>query len=214
MSRFPAILLSWGQRQERSSATGVNGDQADNSKQNAGAVYVFTRTGGVWTQQAYLKASNTDAWDGFGTSVALEGDTLVVGAPFESSNATGVNGNEADNSAPHSGAAYVFTRTGGVWTQQAYLKASNTDAEDNFGIAVTLAGETLAVGALQESSNATGVNGNQADNTCAKRWSSLCVHAYRWGLDSAGLSQSLKHREPVRVHSCPRRRHASCGSSV
>ena len=50
---------------------------------NAGAVYVFTRSGGVWTQQAYLKASNTDAWDGFGNSVAIEGDTLVVGAPFE-----------------------------------------------------------------------------------------------------------------------------------
>ena len=154
-----------GAYQERSSAAGVNGDQADNSEPNAGAVYVFTRTAGVWTQQAYLKASNTDAVDGFGYSVALEGDTLVVGAPWESSNSTGVNGNQADNSATFAGAVYVFTRTGGVWTQQAYLKASNSDAGDNFGTAVTLSGETLAVGALYEASNATGVNGNEADNS-------------------------------------------------
>jgi hypothetical protein len=153
-----------GAAQERSGATGVNGEQADNSKPNAGAAYVFTRSGGVWTQQAYLKASNTDAGDGFGTSVALEGNTLVVGAPWERSNATGVNGNEADNSAPNAGAAYVFTRTAGVWTQQAYLKASNTNAGDSFGINVTLSGETLAVGAYTEASNATGVNGNESES--------------------------------------------------
>ena len=154
-----------GAYQERSSAVGVNGDQADNSQPNAGAVYVFTRTAGLWTQQAYLKASNTNAVDGFGYSVALSGDTLVVGAPWESSNATGVNGNQSDNSALYAGAVYVFTRTAGVWTQQAYLKASNTDAGDNFGTSVTLSGETLAVGALYEASNATGVNGNEADNS-------------------------------------------------
>src|SRR5207248_8120253 len=77
-------------------------------------------------QQAYLKASNTGASDEFGISVALSGDTLVVCAPLESSNATGVNGNEADNSAAMSGAAYVFVRSGTSWSQQAYLKASNT----------------------------------------------------------------------------------------
>jgi FG-GAP repeat protein len=154
-----------GAYQERSSAVGVNGNQADNSEPNAGAVYVFTRTAGLWTQQAYLKASNTNAVDGFGYSVALSGDTLVVGAPWESSNATGVNGNQSDNSALYAGAVYVFTRTAGVWTQQAYLKASNTDAGDNFGINVTLVGDTLAVGAYEEASNATGVNGNEADNS-------------------------------------------------
>src|SRR5690349_9185924 len=128
---FSGDTLVVGAPQEGSNATGVNGDQANNSAPNAGAVYVFTRTGGVWTQQAYLKASNTDANDQFGVSVALSGDTLAVGAMFEDSNATGVNGNQADNSAPGAGAVYVFTRTGGVWTQQAYLKASNTDANDN-----------------------------------------------------------------------------------
>jgi hypothetical protein len=153
-----------GAPQERSSATGVNGNQADNSANNAGAVYVFTRSGGNWTQQAYLKASNTNASDGFGWSVAIAGDTIGVGAPFESSNATGVNGNQADNSAPGAGAVYVFTRSGGTWSQQAYLKASNTEAGDNFGINLTLSGDTLAVGAYEEDSDATGVGGDQTNN--------------------------------------------------
>ena len=81
-------------------------------------------------QQAYLKASNTGASDYFGYSVAVSGDTVVVGAISEASNATGVNGNQSDNSAPDSGAAYVFVRSGTNWSQQAYLKASNTGAGD------------------------------------------------------------------------------------
>ncbi|MGE0470998.1 MAG: integrin [Nitrospira sp.] len=154
-----------GARFEDSAATGVNGDQADNSAPDSGAVYVFTRSGGVWSQQAYLKASNTEAGDWFGATVALDGDTLVVGARFEDSVATGVNGDQADNSAPDSGAVYVFTRSGGVWSQQAYLKASNTEAGDEFGFWVAMDGDTLVAGARFEDSAATGVNGDQADNS-------------------------------------------------
>ena len=150
---------------EDSIATGVNGNQADNSAGGSGAVYVFTRAGGVWTQQAYLKASNTEAGDGFGSVIALSGDTLVVGAPGEDSNAIGMNGNQGDNNATGSGAVYVFTRTGGVWTQQAYLKASNTEASDQFGDSIALAVDVLVVSATQEDSNAIGVGGNQADNS-------------------------------------------------
>jgi len=150
---------------EASSTTGVNGLQTDNSAPGSGAAYVFVRSGSVWTQQAYLKASNTNMNDAFGFSVAVSGDTVVVGANIEASNAVGVNGNQADNSALQAGAAYVFVRSGNVWTQQAYLKASNTNAADNFGYAVSVSGETIVVGALQERSNATGVNGNQANNS-------------------------------------------------
>ncbi|MDX1983962.1 MAG: FG-GAP repeat protein [Bryobacteraceae bacterium] len=149
---------------EDSAATGVNGNQADNSSLNAGAIYVFTRSGGVWGQQAYLKASNTGAEDTFGLAVAISGDTIVAGAYGEDSAATGVNGNQADNSLLSSGAAYVFLRTAGVWSQQAYLKASNTGAGDEFGRSVSVSGDTIVVGAWLESSAATGVNGNQADN--------------------------------------------------
>ncbi|MCK6483155.1 MAG: thrombospondin type 3 repeat-containing protein [Phycisphaerae bacterium] len=150
---------------EDSSATGVNGNQADNSASDSGAAYVFVRSGGVWSQQAYLKASNTQAGDAFGISVAVSGDTIVVGAYLEDSNATGVNGNQADNSANNSGAAYVFVRSGGVWSQQAYLKASNTDANDQFGLSARVNGDTVVVGAWFEASSSTGVDGNQADNS-------------------------------------------------
>ena len=156
--------LAVGASQERSSATGVNGSQSDNSARNSGAVYIFTRSGRTWSQQAYLKASNTGADDIFGHSVSLSGDTLAVGAIFEDSSATGVNGSQSDNSEGASGAVYVFTRNGTTWSQQAYLKASNTGAGDWFGYSVSLSGDTLAVGAVGEDSSATDVNGDQKDN--------------------------------------------------
>ena len=161
--------LAVGAAYEDSSAIGIDGNQADNTQFNAGAAYVFTRTAGVWSQQAYVKASNTDGDDGFGISVSLsgDGDTLAVGAMMEDSATTGINGNQADNTMANAGAVYVFTRTANVWSQQAYVKASNTGADDWFGYAVTLSsdGSTLAVGVNYEDSAATGINGNQTDNT-------------------------------------------------
>ncbi|HWO23288.1 MAG TPA: DUF4215 domain-containing protein [Kofleriaceae bacterium] len=143
--------LAVGARREASAATGIGGNQADNSAQGAGAVYVFTRSGSTWSQQAYVKASNTGAGDGFGSSVALsaDGSTLAVGADWEASAATGIGSNQADNSAQGAGAVYVFTRSGSTWSQQAYVKASDTHAEDYFGHSVALSadGSTLAVGA-------------------------------------------------------------------
>ncbi|MBS1149990.1 MAG: Integrin alpha beta-propellor repeat protein [Myxococcaceae bacterium] len=161
--------LAVGTFPESSSATGVDGNQADNSAPRSGAVYVFRRVTGAWIQEAYLKASNTGAGDSFGYSIALSGDgsTLVVGAQLEDSSATGINGDEADDSALDSGAAYLFERVGGAWKQQAYLKASNTEPGDGFGFSVALStdGETVAVGASGEDSSATGINGNPASNT-------------------------------------------------
>ena len=161
--------LAVGASGEGSGAVGVNGDQTDNSAADAGAVYVFARTNGVWAQQAYVKASNTNAGDSFGWNVSLsaDGNTLAVGAYNEDSNATGVNGNQNDNSITDSGAVYVFTRTNAVWTQQAYIKPSTLDTSDNFGIfvAVNADGNTLAVSAMGEDSNAMGVGGDQTDNS-------------------------------------------------
>ena len=163
--------LAVGAPEEASSATGINGNQANNAATNAGAVYMFSRTGTTWTQQAYVKASNTGTNDRFGSSIQLSGDgnTLAVSAPEEGSAATGIGGNQADNSATASGAVYVFSRSGTTWTQQAYVKASNTDARDGFGSSIALStdGATLAVGAYSESSAATGVGGNQNDNSAA-----------------------------------------------
>ncbi len=152
---------------EDSSATGVNGNQNDSSAIDSGAAYIFARSGATWSQQAYLKASNTRAGDSFGGAVAVSGDTVVIGAAGEDSNATGVNGNQNDSSAIDSGAAYIFARSGATWSQQAYLKASNTDAQDRFGIPVAVSGDTVVVGANGESSDATGANGNQNNNSTA-----------------------------------------------
>jgi hypothetical protein len=161
--------LAVGAPQEASSATGIDGNQADNSAADSGAVYVFTRSSGTWSQQAYVKASNAEAYDFFGSFVALsaDGNTLGVSAHMEDSGATGIDGNQSDNSASKSGAAYVFTRIAGAWNQQAYIKASNTGAGDLFGYTVALSadGNTMAVGAYGEAGNATGVNGNQADDS-------------------------------------------------
>nr|WP_282452799.1 FG-GAP repeat protein [Lysobacter sp. CAU 1642] len=150
---------------EASSATGVDGRQDDASASNSGAAYVFERAGGSWSQQAYLKASNTDAGDYFGTAIALAGDTLAVGARYEASAASGVNGDQSDNSLLDSGAAYVFVRRAGSWTQHAYLKASNPGEGDEFGSAVAVSGESIVVGAFREDSSATGVNGEGIDNS-------------------------------------------------
>jgi len=160
--------LAVGSQSEGSNATGVGGNQADNSSANAGAVYVYTRSGGAWSQQAYVKASNTDAGDEFGSSVSINGDTLAVGARREDGNGLGVNpgsGAQADNSVIESGAVYVFTRSSGAWTQQAYVKASNTGAGDEFGTQVAVSGNTLTVGAPLEDSNATGTGGDQTNNS-------------------------------------------------
>ena len=150
---------------EDSGATGVNGDQSDNSVMNSGAAYVFTRDGATWTQQAYLKASNPGLGDKFGEKVSVSGNTVVIGASGEDSGASGINGDQNDESALRAGAAYVFVRSGTDWSQQAYLKASNPDAYDWFGFSVAISGETIVVGARGECSNATGVNGDPSDDS-------------------------------------------------
>ena len=170
--------IAIGAPHESSAAKGINGDQKDDSASDAGAVYVFTRSGANWSQQAYVKASNTDASDHFGHAVALsaDGNTMAVSAFWESSNARGVNGDQSDNSIPQAGAVYVFTRRGTTWTQQAYIKASNTGEAgtqdtfgdgDQFGFSMALSddGSVLAVGAITEDSRSPGINGDQADNT-------------------------------------------------
>jgi hypothetical protein len=101
-----------GAQNEDSAAKGVNGKQDDDSAAEAGAVYLFTRSGATWTQHSYVKASNTRAGDEFGSSLALtrDGRTLLVGARGEDSGAKGVNGNQADSSVRDAGAAYLFVR--------------------------------------------------------------------------------------------------------
>jgi len=124
--------------------SGDPNDPDNNSAPDSGAVYVFERDGsGNWVEQAYLKASNLDSHDYFGFSVAIDGDRVVVGNPEEDS---GDPNDPDDNSAPSSGAVYVFERDGsGNWVEQAYLKASNLDSDDRFGSSVAIDGDRIVV---------------------------------------------------------------------
>ncbi len=101
----------------------------------SGAAYVYVRAGGGWTQQQKLTASDAVAFDHFGRSVFVDGDTAVVGAYAN------------DSAGPTSGSVYVFVRFDGVWTQQQKLTASDTAAFDHFGHAVSVSGDTVVVGA-------------------------------------------------------------------
>jgi predicted amidohydrolase len=116
-------------------AIGAFGDDLTGGT-NAGSAYVFTRSGGAWTQQAKLTASDAAAFDSFGASVSVFGDTVIVGA-YEDDHAGGTN----------AGSAYVFVRSGGTWTQQTKLTASDAAASDVFGRSVSISGDKAVVGA-------------------------------------------------------------------
>ncbi len=145
-----------GAMNEDSGTTGIN-SAPNESALSSGSAYVFVREGTSWVQQAYLKASNTGANDLFGYSVAVEADTVVVGAYGEDSSTNGIN-STSNNSASDAGAAYVFVRSAGVWSQQAYLKASQVNGDDQFGCSVAVSGDTVVAGARYEESGTTGVN--------------------------------------------------------
>ena len=110
----------------------------DDGGVEAGAAYAFVRNGTTWTEQAKLMASDAQAGDWFGYSVAMSGDTVVVGAYYE------------DSGGSDAGAAYVFVRNGTTWTEQAKLMASDAQAGDWFGYSVAVSGDTVMVGALGE----------------------------------------------------------------
>ncbi len=142
--------LAISSRLEGSNAKGINGDQTNTEASDSGAVFIFRRNNSQWIQEAYIKASNTEEGDFFGDSIALEGDTLVVSAPFEDSDAKGVDGDQSNNNALDSGAVYVFERTGSSWQQTAYIKAHNTGAGDCFGDGVAISDNHLIVGSPLE----------------------------------------------------------------
>ncbi|MDO3388301.1 hypothetical protein QWI17_20815 [Gilvimarinus sp. SDUM040013] len=142
--------LAVGAIQEDSTSRGIDGDQDNNDNLSTGAVYVFSLSSTGWSQQAYIKASNTEqlrsiedsegnelefyiSQDRFGYSVDLsdDGSTLAVGAIREDSNARGINGDEDNNQASEAGAVYMFERNAGTWAQTAYVKASNTPEEES-----------------------------------------------------------------------------------
>jgi FG-GAP repeat len=156
---------------EDSGATGINGLDG-NGGLNSGAVYVFARSGNTWSQEAYIKASNTGEFDWFGYAVSLstDGNALAVTANDEDSSAQGLSGPQDNNAVNASGAAYVFRRHGGAWGQSGFVKAPNAGEFDRFGDSIALSGDgrTLAVGTVSEDSAATGIGGDQNDNSVGR----------------------------------------------
>jgi hypothetical protein len=117
--------------------TALIGAQGDNDNGNySGSAYVFTRAGTVWTQQQKLLPSDGAAGDWFGWSVALWGNTALIGARGD------------DDNGVDSGSAYVFIRTGTTWTQQAKLLAGDGTTGDNFGESASLVGNNALIGAF------------------------------------------------------------------
>lgn len=158
--------LAVGSKEEASKANVVNGDQTDATVTQSGAVYIFTRSGGTWTQQAYVKPTNNRLYSFFGASVALSKDSLAVGAPGDYGRLAGINPEPADDmGAPYAGAAYVFTRSGSTWTQQVYLKSSNTAAKQELGWHIAIEDDVLAVGAEYESGAGPLIDGDPDDQS-------------------------------------------------
>ena len=117
-------------------AVGANGD--DDMGSASGSAYVFARSGSTWTEQPKLNASDGSEYDHFGYSVAIDGDTLVVGADQDDDNGT------------YSGSAYVLVRSGGVWSEDAKLLASDGATGDHFGNSVAISGDTIVAGAEED----------------------------------------------------------------
>ena len=105
-----------------------------------GAVYVFQRNGTAWTQRAKLTSADASTHDRFGNSIGISGDTIIVGAWRDEA----------------TGAAYVFQRSGATWRQQARLTATDSAAEDQFGGAVAISGDTAVIGAPRDDDASTG----------------------------------------------------------
>ena len=165
--------LAVGVYDEGGSSRVINGP-VDGTSRGSGAAYVFTRAGDAWSQEAYIKVSIAEAGDSWGIGIALsaDGNTLALASADEDCPATGVNppGCADDRlSDTSSGAVALFVRDGTTWTEQAYFKASNTGAQDWFGVRLALSGDgnVLAVAGPNEDSAAQGINGGQQDDDSA-----------------------------------------------
>ena len=157
---------TWSQQAQLTAADGATSDRFGNSvaisgdtvavgasyddvgaNADQGSAYVFVRSGAIWSQQQQLTAADGLVFDYFGNRVAISGDTVAVGAPYDDVGAY------ADQ-----GSAYVFVRSGAVWGLQAHVAAADGLADDRFGFSVAISGDTVAVGASYDD---VGANADQ-----------------------------------------------------
>lgn len=163
---------------EGSSQTGVNPNSEDDILPQAGAVYVFQRNNGEWTQEAYIKAPNTGHLPedpmalsdgdqfGFHLSITADGNTIAISAITEDSAATGLNGDMQNNEAVSAGAVYIYHRDASGWNFSDYIKAGNAGGGDLFGYSLSFSGDgsVLAIGGYDEDGSLLSNNEVQDDD--------------------------------------------------
>jgi len=141
----------------------IGAQMEDTTATNAGSVYIFTRSGTTWSQQAKIQASDAEASDQFGSSVSIsdDGNTAIIGAQYE------------DTTATDAGAAYIFTRSGTTWSQQAKIQASDAETNDYFGFSVSISGDgdTAIVSAYLEDTSGTSAGSAYIFTRSGTTWS-------------------------------------------
>ncbi len=167
---FTRSEAAWSQQAKLTAADGAAGDLfgvraavfgdtaligarfTDDSGDDSGSAYVFTRAVAIWSQQAKLTAEDGAAGDDFGYSVSISGNSALIGAQSDDDNINGVD----------SGSAYLFTRSGTTWSQQAKFTASDGSAGDQFGGRVAMSGNTVIIGARLVDDDVKGENSGAA----------------------------------------------------
>jgi hypothetical protein len=196
--------IAVGAYSEDSAAIGVNGSQVYNCNTGAncasasGAVYVFTRSGSTWTQQAYAKATNTSSGAYYGARLALSanGSRLAVGAVYESSARGGLpdcNAGAPTNCVYDSGAVYLLTRSGTSWSTTGLLKATFPRRYNYFGQAIDLSedGNQLAVGTGADGSTGSGTSSSPANDCDGAAINCRSYSGAAYVYDIAGVSPVL-----------------------
>lgn len=130
-----------------------------------GQAFVYQRSGELWQLSASLHATVPRDSDYFGSSVGFSGNTLLVAASGDSSGGRGLMADPNDGELVQSGAFYLFGRQGDEWVRSAFIKAHNAAANVSLGQATAISGDTIVVGAISESSAASGVNGESRGTT-------------------------------------------------
>ena len=168
--------------------TALIGSRYDDDKgTNSGSAYVYTRSGTSWSVQEKLTASNGGTSDYFGESVSVSGDLAVVGAYLE------------DHRAGDAGAAYVYARSGTLWSEQQKLTAQDGQGSDWFGQSVAVSGDKILIGARYDDDMGTNSGGAYLYKRSGSKW----VHWMKWvakdgyNSDNFGMSVALSGDVPV-----------------
>ena len=140
-------ILVVGARYEDSCAASIGGDETDELCSNAGAAYIFEYANGAWSQTAYVKPSNMDAGDNFGSHMAISGTRVAITAIYENSCSAGVGGDMSNNACNSPGAVFTFEKDANGWGQEEYFKSNIPSDSERYGQGIALDGDRLVVGA-------------------------------------------------------------------